>query len=69
MLEFIGYALLGSALVIIGAYAYLLWSQFKTRLHMGFVCKQCMADKHGECKGLTWCDCQHKTPAPQVPSE
>jgi hypothetical protein len=31
------------------------------------VCPDCRAQKHTECPGGTWCDCQHKQPA--QPSE
>jgi hypothetical protein len=26
------------------------------------ICKKCRKDKHGKCKGGTWCDCQHRKP-------
>lgn len=27
---------------------------------MRFVCDDCTAQRHEECRGGTWCDCQHK---------
>lgn len=26
------------------------------------VCEKCKVDRHGECPGETWCDCQHRVP-------
>ena len=27
---------------------------------MTFVCTDCREQRHGDCKGGTYCDCQHK---------
>lgn len=27
------------------------------------ICEACRERRHGECRGGTWCDCQHKPPA------
>jgi len=27
------------------------------------VCPSCRAQRHDECRGGTWCDCQHQPPA------
>jgi hypothetical protein len=27
------------------------------------ICDACRERLHGECRGGTWCDCQHKPPA------
>jgi hypothetical protein len=26
------------------------------------ICEACRERRHGECRGGTWCDCQHKPP-------
>jgi hypothetical protein len=28
---------------------------------MNFVCNDCKAKKHEDCKGKSWCDCAHRT--------
>ena len=27
------------------------------------ICEACRDRRHGECRGGTWCDCQHKPPS------
>lgn len=62
-------ALYGSAALCIGAFAYLFWGFQGERLYynMGFICNECRDGKH--CNDSKRCDCQHKAPAPQVPTE
>jgi hypothetical protein len=28
----------------------------------GMICEACRDRRHGDCRGGTWCDCQHKPP-------
>lgn len=28
----------------------------------GMICEACRERRHGDCRGGTWCDCQHKPP-------
>jgi hypothetical protein len=30
------------------------------------ICEACRERRHGECRGGTWCDCQHKPPAEEL---
>ncbi|TDC71268.1 hypothetical protein E1200_02625 [Actinomadura sp. GC306] len=30
------------------------------------ICQSCRDHRHGECRGGSWCDCQHR-PAPATP--
>lgn len=30
------------------------------------ICEPCKDKSHAECKGTTWCDCQHKPPAQKI---
>jgi len=32
------------------------------------ICEACRERRHGECRGGTWCDCQHKPPATEPPA-
>ena len=32
------------------------------------ICEACRERRHGECRGGTWCDCQHK-PSTKEPAE
>jgi hypothetical protein len=31
------------------------------------ICEACRERRHGECRGGTWCDCQHRQPAGPPP--
>lgn len=33
------------------------------------ICEACRERRHGECRGGTWCDCQHEPPAGARPAE
>lgn len=33
------------------------------------ICTDCKANKHGECRGGTWCACQHRVPPVPLPQE
>lgn len=33
---------------------------------MNFVCAECRAKRHDLCRGDSWCDCQHRTPADRI---
>jgi hypothetical protein len=33
------------------------------------ICEACRERRHGECRGGTWCDCQHEPPAGTLPTE
>lgn len=30
------------------------------------ICEPCKDKSHAECKGGTWCDCQHRPPAQRI---
>jgi len=32
------------------------------------ICGACRQQRHIDCRGGTWCDCQHRTPAPTPPA-
>ncbi|MGH3381532.1 MAG: hypothetical protein ACRDP6_43065 [Actinoallomurus sp.] len=32
------------------------------------ICEACRERRHSECRGGTWCDCQHKPPATEPPT-
>jgi len=31
------------------------------------ICRACRDRRHAECRGGSWCDCQHKVPGPTQP--
>jgi len=31
------------------------------------ICEACRERRHTDCRGGTWCDCQHKPPEPTPP--
>ena len=31
------------------------------------ICDACRQRRHAECKGTSWCDCQHRKPEPTPP--
>ncbi|MCO5970512.1 hypothetical protein [Actinoallomurus soli] len=33
------------------------------------ICEACRERRHGECRGGTWCDCQHLPPEAETPEE
>jgi hypothetical protein len=33
------------------------------------ICEACRERRHGECRGGTWCDCQHKPPTGEAAEE
>jgi hypothetical protein len=33
------------------------------------ICEACRERRHGDCRGGTWCDCQHKPPATEPPDD
>ena len=44
------------------------FEQVKEEIGLGeMVCPKCKEGTHGQCKGGTWCDCQHKVPV--IPSK
>ncbi|MDN3355163.1 hypothetical protein [Actinomadura sp. DC4] len=33
------------------------------------ICEACRDRRHGDCRGGTWCDCQHRPPECEDPPE
>lgn len=46
------------------------FDQIKQEIGLGdMVCPKCKQDRHDDCRGGTWCDCQHRASYPEVEAE